>query len=245
MLHMTTTASPITTGVSEVAEALGGGIREGSLIMIEGEAKSGKSVLSQHIAYGILNSKESAVAYYTMGNSAETLMAQMDSMSLYTRKDFVTDRLRIYPMGSSDAARNAEEALRLVINHISELPERFSLVIVDSVTALMNRVKPEIKVNFLQSCKEICEGGRSIILALDTHVFEGKTLYRANAMSDYYLRLRSKDMMIGQGQVDDRVIKILEVTKLAGADRPAQESIKFEIKPKVGIQILPFVKVKI
>lgn len=245
MLRMTTTADPVSTGVKEVAEALGGGIHEGSLVIIEGEAKAGKSVLSQHITYGILHSKESAVAYYTTEKSAEILMAQMDSMSLDAKQDFVTDRLRIYPIGSSDVPRNADRFLRLIVNHISELSERFSLVVVDSVTQLMNRVDPATKVNFLQACKELCEQGRSIVLVLDSHVFEGKTLYRAHAMSDYYLRLKSKDMMLETGQIDDRAIKILEVTKLAGADRPVQESIKFEIKPKVGIQILPFVKVKV
>ena len=80
---------------------------------------------------------------------------------------------------------------------------------------------------------------------MDTHVFEEKTLPRACAMSDYYLRLRSKDMVLGTGQVDTREVKILEVTKLGGAERPTQEGIKFEIKPRVGIQILPFVRVRV
>ena len=90
-----------------------------------------------------------------------------------------------------------------------------------------------------------CEDKRSIVLALDTHVFERKMLLRVQAMSDYYLRLRSHDMMIATGQVDTRQIKMLEVTKLAGAERRDAEPIKFEIKPGVGIQILPFVKIKI
>jgi flagellar protein FlaH len=245
MLRMTTTADPVTNGVKEVAEALGGGIREGSLVLIEGEARAGKSVLCQHIAYGVLHAKDSSVAYYTTEDGEDGLISSMDSMLLYVRHGRVTDRFRIYPLGSNDVPRNAEKSLRLIINHISELPERFSLVVVDSVTQLMNHVNPTVKVNFLQACKELCEQGRSIVLVVDSHVFEGKTLYRAHAMSDYYLRLRSKDMMLETGQVDDRIIKILEVTKLAGADRPTQESINFEIKPKVGIQILPFVRVRV
>jgi len=52
-------------------------------------------------------------------------------------------------------------------------------------------------------------------------------------------------MVLETGQVDTREIKILEVTKLGGAERPTQESIKFEIKPRVGIQILPFVRVRV
>lgn len=83
------------------------------------------------------------------------------------------------------------------------------------------------------------------MLVLDTHIFENKTLLRAYAISDYYLRLRSHDVMLDTGQVDMRVIKLLEVTKLGGAERWGQEGMKFEIKPRVGIQILPFVQIKI
>ena len=245
MLGMVTTMDAATTGMKEIAGALGGGIREGSLVLIEGDAKAGKSVLSQHIAHGVLSSRECAVAYYTTTDSAEELLTQMDSLSLHVRHDWVTDRLRVCSMGLSGVLINPEESLQIIINHISELPDRFKLVIVDSVTPLMNRVSPVIKMDFLQTCKELCSEGRSIVLALDAHVLEEKILFRVNAMSDYYLRLRSRDMMLETGQVDTRMIKILEVTKMAGADRHEQEAIKFEIKPKVGIQILPFVKIKV
>ena len=40
MLRMSTAQEAINTGVKEISEALGGGIREGSLVFIEGEAKS-------------------------------------------------------------------------------------------------------------------------------------------------------------------------------------------------------------
>lgn len=245
MLGMQTTANAITTGIREIVEVLGGGIREGSLVLLEGEAKSGKSVLSQYMAYYVLRSRESAVACYTVDNDAEALIAQMDSLSLFVRQDFVTDRLRIYPMASTDTEEEADESLRVLIKHIADLPERFKLVTVDSITPFMTPVSPVSKFDFLQECKELCARDRTIILIVDSHAFEGKMLSRAYAMSDYYLRLRSKDMMLDAGQMDTRVVKILQVTKLGGAERQAQEDLSFEIKPKVGIQILPFVKVKV
>jgi archaellum biogenesis ATPase FlaH len=80
---------------------------------------------------------------------------------------------------------------------------------------------------------------------MDTYVFESKTLLRAYAISDYYLKLKSQDPILDAGQVDTRVIKMLEVTKLGGAERPGGSGLKFEIKPNMGIQILPFVRVRI
>ena len=245
MLGLITTRNAATTGVKDIAEALGGGIREGSLILIEGDAKAGKSVLSQYIAYGVLCSKDSAVVYYTTDNTVEELIAKMDSLSLYSQQDFASDHLRIYSMDVSDVLIDAQEALQRLINHISALPFRFKLVIVDSVSPLMTRVNPMAKIDFLRACKELGEDDRSIVLAVDAHVFEGKMLARAHDISDYYLKLRSKDMMLETGQVDTRNVKVLEVTKLAGAERRTQDDVKFEIKPKVGIQILPFFKVKV
>jgi len=245
MLGMTTTSDPGTTGVRDIAEALGGGIHESSLVLVEGEAKTGKSVLCQHIAYGVLHSKGSAVAYYSTDYNSETLVTQMDSMSLDTGHELATDRFRIYKMGSKNVLRNDEKALQLILDHIVELPERFKLIVVDSPSPFLSRVDPVIKVDFLQACKELCEDERSIVLALDTHVFGSKTLLRAYAMSDYYLRIRSHDVMLDTGQYDTRVIKSLELTKLAGVERWGQEGIKFEIKPQMGIHLLPFVQVKI
>ncbi len=245
MLGMTTTSDPGKTGVRDIAEALGGGIHEGSLVLLEGESKTGKSVLCQHIAYGVLHSKGSPVAYYSTDYNSETLVAQMESMSLDTRHDLVTDRLRIYKMGAKNVLRDAEKSLQIILDHIVELPERFKLVIVDSPSPFLSLVSRVIKMDFLQACKELCEQERTVTLALDTHVFESKTLLRAYAMSDYYLRLRSHDVMLDTGQYDTRVIKALEVTKLAGAERFGQEGIKFEIKPNMGIQLLPFVQIKI
>jgi len=244
MLGMTTTNDPGTSGIRDIAEALGGGIKESSLMMIEGEAKSGKSVLTQHIAYGVLHSRGSAIAYYSSEHDSEALIAQMESMSLETRHEVATDRFRIYKMDTTNILRRGEKLLKLIIDHILTLPPRFKLAIIDSPSPFLIRLSPSVKVDFLQACKELCEHDRSILLVLDAHVFETKALIRAYSMSDYYLRLKSQDPLLEPGQIDTRVIKLLEVTKLRGAERRG-EGIKFEIKPNIGIQILPFVRIKV
>ena len=93
MLQMETTQAAITTGIKEISEALGGGIRQGSLVVIEGESKTGKSVLSQHLAHGTLRSREHSVVYYTAETNLDDLLEQMYSVSLDVRQDFATDRM--------------------------------------------------------------------------------------------------------------------------------------------------------
>jgi len=244
MLQMATTQAAITTGIREISEAMGGGIRSRSLVLIEGEAKTGKSILSQHLAHGTLGSKAYSVAYYTAEQSRQELLSSMSSLSMDVQQDIATDRLRLFRIGLKNP-KGVREYLRFLVKHFSELPDRFKLIIVDSITHLMIETSPTVKIDFLQSCKELTEDGCSIILVMGTHLLDSKTLARAYEMSDYYLKLRTKDAMIGKGQVDERSVKILDVTKLCGAERHGQAGVNFEIKPRVGIQILPFVSVKI
>ncbi len=245
MLGMTASGTRGMGGIMDIAEAMGGGIREGSLVIIEGGPESGKSVMCQHIAYGVLHSRSCAVAYYSTDHNSEALAQQMESMSMDTRHELVTDRFRIYKMGATNVLRNAPKALQLIIEHVKELPERFKLIIIDSPSLFMSRVNPMHKIEFLHSCKRLSKPDRSIVLSLGSHVFETKTLSRAYSVSDYYLKLNSQDVVLAAGHLDNRIVKAMEITKLAGAERQKQPSVKFEIKVGVGIQILPFVQIKI
>jgi flagellar protein FlaH len=245
MLGMTTTEDATTTGMKEIAEALGGGIREGSLVMVEGEAKTGKSVICQYITSGILRSRQTSVAYFTKEYTPEGLVRQMESISLDISNYVKTDQFRVYPLYEGDVITNSKEFLQQLLNNIARLPKRFQLIIVDAVTPLITRVNLDAKVDFIEVCKEMGKQDRSIVMVIDRHIYEGRSLTRVFEMSDYYLQLQSHDAILEPGQIDDRVIKVLNVTKMAGAERASQGGIRFEIKPGAGIQILPFLKVKI
>lgn len=245
MLGMTTTQDVGVSGVKDIADALGGGLKENSLVVIEGEAGTGKSVLSQHIAYGVVSGHDSRVAYYSTDHNARGLMDQMEEMGLDVARDVVTDRLRVYRVGTGPVIKDGPAALQGLINHMVGIPEEFQLVFFDSPSWFMTHADPMVKIDFLHVCKELCEAGRTMVLVIDTHVFEQRTLARAYAVSDYYLQLRNYDSVLETGQMDLRVIKRLVVNKLGGVNRQGSEEIKFEIKPRVGIQLLPFVKVKV
>ena len=245
MLGMVTTSDPGTSGVKDISEALGGGLKENSLVVIEGENGTGKSVLSQHIAYGVLRGRDTRVAYYSTEYNARGLMDQMMGLGLDVDRDVVTDRLRVFRVGTGPIIKDAHRALQGLLNHMAGIPEEFQIIFFDSPSWFMTHADPMIKIDFLHVCKEFSDAGRTLVLIIDTHVFEARSLARAFAVSDYYLQLRNFDTMLETGQMDLRVVKRLIVSKLGGVNRQAAEEIKFEIKPKVGIQLLPFVKIKV
>jgi archaellum biogenesis ATPase FlaH len=245
MLGLTTTNDPGTSGMKEIAEALGGGFKEGAFVVIEGDAKTGKSILCQHITYGILNTRNASVAYYSSDYNTDGLTAQMNTMNMDVSEELAKDRLRVFKIYSKAVVREAHKSLKLIINHIQGLPPPYKLIIIDSASVYLARVNPLIKVDFLETCKEMCNKNRMIVTTLDTSACEFKVLQRSFQMSDYYIRLKNQDSVIDTDKIDTRIIKLMEVKRLAGAERWGQAGMKFEIKPRSGIQILPFMNVKI
>ena len=228
----------ILTGVREVDEKLGGGIPFGSLGLIEGQSDAGKSVLSQQLAYGALVTTQTCITYYTAENTVKSLIAQMDSLSLFTMDYFLTDRFRIYPLTLEGDLRDGQHRLRFMSDHIEKLPQRFRLVIVDAITLLVAHSGPVAVMDFFWACKRMCDSGRSVIVVAHSYAFEEEMLARCRSLCDTHLRLVLE-------QIGDKMAKIMEVLKVRGADRPTGEVVTFEIEPKLGMRIIPLAKAKV
>jgi len=231
----------ILTGVREVDEKLGGGIPVGSLALIEGQSDAGKSVLCQHLTHGALANAQASVAYYTTENTVKSLIAQMDSLALSTLDHFLTDRLRVYPLTLGSRFQkntDTEKPFRFLTEHFASLPEDYKLLIMDSITLLVAHSNPVSVIDFFWACKHLCDRGRSILLVAHSYAFEEEMLSRSRSLCDAHLRLRLE-------QVGDRMVKLMEVLKVRGADRPTGEVVSFEIEPQVGMRIIPLAKAKV
>jgi archaeal flagellar protein FlaH len=228
----------ILTGIREVDEKLGGGIPVGSLGLIEGHSDAGKSVLSQHLTYGALSASDLSVAYYTTENTVKSLVAQMDSLNLCTLDHFLMDRLRIFPLTLRGDDENTEWRFRLLLNHFDKLPGHYRLIIVDSITLLVTHSDQVTNVDFFSSCKNLCDQGRTIILVAHSYAFDEEVLSRSRSLCDAHFRIRLE-------QMGDRLVKILEVLKVRGADRATGDVVTFEVEPKVGMRIIPMSKARV
>jgi len=228
----------IVTGVSEVDEKLGGGIPLGSLCLVEGHSDAGKSVLCQHLANGTLTSGDTSVAYYTTENSVRSLITQMDSLSLFVLDHFLADHLRVYPLTFSTYVQDGRQPFFVLTRHISLLLQRFKLVIVDSITLLVTHSDPVAIIDFFSQCKNLCAADRSIILVAHSYAFEEDMLSRTRSLCDARFRLRLE-------QVGDRMVKLMEVLKVRGADRPTGDIVSFDIEPGLGMRIIPLAKARV
>jgi flagellar protein FlaH len=228
----------IITGVPEVDEKLGGGIPLGSLCLVEGHSDAGKSVLCQHLTNGTLITGETSVAYYTTENNIRSLITQMDSLSLYVLDHFLADHLRIYPLTFHGSVKGGHKPFVVLTHHFSRLPKEFKLVIVDSITLLIAHSNPIAIIDFFSSCKNLCDDGRTIILVAHSYAFEEDMLVRTRSLCDARFRLKLE-------QVGDNMIKLMEVLKVRGAERPTGDVVSFNIEPKIGMRIIPLAKARV
>jgi flagellar protein FlaH len=228
----------IVTGVPEVDAKLGGGIPLGSLCLIEGHSDAGKSVLCQHLTNGTLVAGEISVAYYTTENAVRSLISQMDSLALYVLDHFLADRLRIYPLTFHSDMQGGARPFHVLTNHFSRLQPEFKLIIIDSITLLVAHSNPVTIIDFFSQCKSLCDDGKTIILVAHSYAFEEDMLARTRSLCDARFRMRLE-------QVGDSMIKLMEVLKVRGAERPTGDVVSFDIEPKLGMRIIPLAKARV
>ena len=239
------TSEGLLTGIPDIDLQLVGGIRGGSLVLIEGPPDSGKSVLTQHFVHHGLRTNKNAAVYYSTEHNVKGLMAQMASISLHTLDNLLADTFRVYPLCRPISPREALKAVYLLNNHISRLPERFDLLVLDSVTPFVGKLSPSLKANFFHDCKKLCDKHRTIILVANSHIFEKETFPRISLMCDYHMTFNLTTIRFQADQTGERVICKMRIPKLHGADLNKKDGIRFEVEPGHGIQVIPFSKISV
>ena len=112
------------------------------------------------------------------------------------------------------------------------------MIVVDSITLLVAHADPVVNIDFFSACKEFCDEGRTILMVAHSYAFDEVVLSRTRSLCDAHLRLKLE-------QVGDRLMKIMEVLKVQGADRATGDVVSFEVEPKIGMRIIPMSKAKV
>ncbi|UGV39927.1 flagellar accessory protein FlaH [Methanococcoides orientis] len=222
----------VSSGNNEIDKKLGEGIPLGSLVLIEGENDTGKSVLCQQLVFGGLNQLH-RMAYYSTENTIKSLLMQMESLSLDVSDFYSWGYLRIFPVHLSGVEWTSEQmkgTLSLMAEHIKNIREK--VIIVDSLTMFTTYADEDNILGFLTSLKNFCDRGLTIFITLHQHAFKEDTLVRIRSACDCHLFLRKE-------QLSDRYISVMEVSKLRGAKKTTGNIVSFEVQPGYGLKIIP------
>ena len=224
----------ISTGSSEIDKKLGGGIPAGSLTLIEGQSDSGKSVVAQQMIWGSLHDGASVVLY-TTENTVKSFIRQMASLALDVLDFVLLGRLRIVEVSSGRSGLSAGEVLTRLINSMRK-DTGADMMVVDSLTTFVSHGVSDEAVAYFEECREICSDyGKTIMNISNSYAFDNSTLARLRSMCDAHLSLRVEE-------VGDKLVKIMEVSKIRGASKTTGNIITFDVEPNLGMRIIPISK---
>jgi len=221
----------VSTGSTEIDKKLGGGIPEGSLILIEGSSNAGKSVVTQQLTHGALSSGFKCVMY-TTENTARSLFRQMASLSLDVTDYYLLGALNVYPLPAAMNPEAANTAFHKMLKHLGQLQGRFDVVFIDSMTSFVSQVPESQTLSFLTAVKEFVDQNMTIFFTLHSHAFEEAMFMRIRSLCDAHLKLRTEEMR-------DQLMKVLEVAKVRGAEKTTGNIVSFDVEPGLGMRIIP------
>lgn len=224
----------ISTGSSEIDKKLGGGIPAGSLTLLEGQSDSGKSVVAQQMIWGSLHDGASVVLY-TTENTVKSFIRQMASLALDVLDFVLLGRLRIVEVSSGRSGLSAVEVLERLVASM-RLDTGADMMVVDSLTTFVSHGVSDEAVAYFEDCREICSDyGKTIMNISNSYAFDNATLARLRSMCDAHLSLRVEE-------VGDKLVKIMEVSKIRGASKTTGNIITFDVEPNLGMRIIPISK---
>ena len=215
---------------------LGGGLPRESLTLLEGGTSAGKSVLSQHLAYGALLEGD-GVAYFTPEYTADSLTVQMNSLGLAVSSYVRENKLEVYNIPEPTAVGGPERLLGLLADDVERLPSLHSLIILDDITDLASYCEDMAVIRFFSSIKSLCKHGRTSILVARTHAFDEQMLNRLENLCDAHFSLRVE-------QLGAKMVNTLEVNKVNNLKPKTGNVISFEVESGLGIRILPVRQVR-
>jgi flagellar protein FlaH len=225
----------ITVGVMDIDKRLGGGLPAGSLTLVEGDPAAGKSVVIQQLTFGALKEGFNA-ALFLSESSPRRFLDQMDSLGMSSVDYYLIGRLSVYQRDLRVTQERADNILRRLLRHIEDSDKR-DLFVVDSITPLLFQFDERYVLSFLANCKNLADMGRTIIVTLHSYAIGEALRFRADSIVDAHLRLRIEEL-------GKQLVHTLEVAKIRGALKTADNAVSFTVQPGMGLKSVPISKTR-
>ena len=216
---------PYDVETDSLADSLGLRLPNRSLIMLQGEVGSGKSLVSQRFVHGLLHN-DVKVLVITTELTTRGWIEQMESIGYGVTDALREGRLMIFSRFGTVAEARPDVGLEDVLN--SEAVGEADVVILDSASALMpDDLDDKQRFELMQRLRKITAEGRSIMLCLDPDEMNHKLLHNMRASAEVVLDLSTA--LIG-GDLKRSIV----VTRFLRAAGPVQTSVGWRVEPSMG-----------
>ena len=122
--------SRISTGVRNLDEILAGGLPEGNLTVFAGAPGSGKTILSQQIAFKNATPDSRVIFFQTLSEPTAKTLKYVRQFDFYDQSKFDTGCVEFIDLGDILRLEGLEKAIDLLMNHVKRFKPSF--VVIDS-----------------------------------------------------------------------------------------------------------------
>ncbi|OPY32559.1 MAG: flagellar accessory protein FlaH [Methanomassiliicoccales archaeon PtaU1.Bin124] len=217
---------PINLKADELHMKLGGGVPQGSVVYIEGPEGSGRSVLSQRLAYGFLMN-DASVTFVSTEMTIKAFIDQMYSLEYRIAPFLLSNKLSfmpVYPLLGNSMAR--DDFLDKLVNSPA-LYER-DILIVDSFSSLVNRKLDDNQAMAMMGfMKKITKMNKTVVMTAEAGIPSFEPLRLA---SDVFLNM---NMKTGGGGITREI----HVKRFLRARGQVDDTMKYRVEARSGLVI--------
>ena len=213
----------------ELDKKLGGGFPGGSLILIDGEHGTGKSVLLQRLAYGLLENGHTVTMVSTQFTTRD-FINQMYSLNFPVLPYLASNKLlfiSVYPLISETKQGD------FFFTKLMETKELYNsdVLIIDTLSSVIKYNKDNQKVSDLVGFfKRITGTGKTIALSVNINDLSEDTLGVLRSSAHIFISTKQKT-------IGDNIKQSIVVNKYLSAQEPYTTITNFRIVPKIGFII--------
>ena len=216
----------------ELERSLGGGLPVSSLILLEGPDGSGKSIVSQRLAYGLLRS-ERTVTYISSELNTQGFIEQMASLDYDIKYDMLDDKLLFIPMfpyyGQS---RLADDMIQKLMNCKRIFDSE--VIVFDTLSFLLlnDNISSEESMQFIGFLKRLVSLEKTVIICIDPEHLHGKQnmLTMIKSVCDVILDLELRTFA-------GSLVRLINVKRFKRSGAEVLNSIPFRVEPSKGLVI--------
>ncbi len=211
----------------ELCRKLGGGFPSGCIVMIEGGNGSGRSVLCQRLAYGLLENGAS-VTYISTQTTTRGFINQMYSLNYKIASFLLKKKLLYIPVQS---IINPAPSRIDFIERLKSGKDLFDndVIIIDTASSLIKHsVDMKKSLDLISFFKKLTGIKKTIILCVEPSEFEPHILTEFTAASDVHLTLKVSTL-------GSSIKRTIVVNKFTGTTAPVEGMIGFRVESNVGL----------
>lgn len=214
----------------ELNTYFGGGIPKNSLILVEGEDGSGKSILCQRITYSVLK-KGINISYISTELNTLDFIKQMESINYNINNYLLNNQLFFITMTPFLGQVKFEENFLKKIMESKKLFEK-EIIIFDTLSFLLIKKGEDESVyyNIINFFRKLNNLNKTVIFTIDPTHLDDKFLTLLRSVVDLYFSVKGSTTGVD-------MIRNIEIRRFKRPFDVYKPKIPFRVEPKEGLII--------